>query len=225
MWPFDTFTQIVFVLREKVTISIPDLRKRTAKSGGWFAISPNSWEAISSFSGAINMGIIECSREIWKSLTSEQDTLTHTPKACFSCSQRIKPIFVKNPQGSRTSELAQQLSRLDGTSASNRLMIEAKVLELLATTLDSSLLNNSPETEPCIRDVDQGALVAAAAYIQKNLAESHSLNAVNREARLNEFKLKKRISRTFSDNRIRLSETKAHGTREKARNHHDKEPR
>ena len=143
------------------------------------------------------MGIIECSSKIWKGLTSEQDTLSHTQKACFSCSQRMKPIFVKNPLDSRTSELAQQLSRLDGTSASNRLMIEAKVLELLATTSDSSLLNNSPETEPCIRDVDQDALVAAAAYLEKNLAESHSLNAVSREARLNEFKLKKGFREHF----------------------------
>ena len=77
VWPFKSFSQIVFVLRGKIDFSFPIIGARTAKTGEWFALSINNQQMTGTFSGDVELAVIECSSEIWQGLANEKDTFSH----------------------------------------------------------------------------------------------------------------------------------------------------
>jgi len=196
-WPFQSFSQLIFVKRGQISITLPDTGRKTATSGNWFGISLNDFLANSSFSGELEFVVVECSKEIWQSLTSETDALLHTKKACFGCSQRLEPVFFKNLSSERIQHLTSELLSTKGENATERLLIEAKSLELLALASNTSSINATPSFKPCLPTEEEEALMAAAAFIEGNLSASHSLAEVSRKANLNEFKLKKGFRHHF----------------------------
>ncbi len=190
-WPFDSFSQIVFVLRGRIDFSFPIIGERTAKSGEWFALSPSDIQNAGSFSGQIELAVIECSNEIWQGLASEEDLELHTRRACLGCAQRTEAIFLKDEMDASLTALARELSLAQGGSSIERLMIEAKTLELLSLIAKTAPLEHAPRKDPCLREYDHDSVAAAAAYLDANLAADHSLAALSRHVSLNEFKLKK----------------------------------
>jgi len=196
-WPFQSFSQIIFVLRGKLDFSFPVIGERTAKTGEWFALSLNDSQTAGVFSGDVELAVIECSSEIWQGLANEEDALSHTRRACIGCSQRTEAIFLKGQMDSFINKLAKDLSLAQGANSSERLLVEAKTLELLSLVSHESPLDHSPRKDPCLREYDHDSVAAAAAYLEENLAADHSLAALSRQVSLNEFKLKKGFRERF----------------------------
>ncbi len=197
-WPFDSFSQIVFIRRGSLSISIPDFGSSTVSSGEWFLVSLKGWQGNCELSGDLEFMAIDCSEEIWRSFATEWDALSHTKKACFGCAQRSEAIFLKNTVNPRLMEQVSRLAGYQGATPLERLRIEALTLELLASVLETDSLSQSPSAEPCLREEDEDALELAAGYLEDNLATDHSIAALSRWARLNEFKLKKGFRKRFS---------------------------
>lgn len=190
-WPFDSFLQIVFVAKGRISISLPDVGTRSAGAGDWFVISLGGWTGATLLEGDVEIGVIECSKEIWQGLVTEQDALFHARKACFACSQRQEAILTKGPQDARMQSLSEDLLSNEGRTPCDCLLVDSMTLEFLARVCDSSVLSGSAKPEPCDRDEDQDSLAAAATYLEQNLAEDHSIAALSRKFALNEFKLKR----------------------------------
>ncbi len=197
-WPFKSFSQIVFVLRGNVRLSLPDVGWKSAGANEWFALSLNGWESICEFNGNVELIVIECSQSIWRGLATDLDAMLHTKKACFGCHQRMEAVFLKGNLNHRLWELTKGIANLEGANATERLLIDAKTLELMALVTDSNLFGSQPKPEPCERDETDDALAQAAAYLEQNLAAEHSLATISRQAKLNEFKLKKGFKERFN---------------------------
>ncbi|MBT7561109.1 MAG: helix-turn-helix transcriptional regulator [Proteobacteria bacterium] len=191
VWPFKSFSQIVFVLRGKIDFSFPIIGARTAKTGEWFALSINNQQMTGTFSGDVELAVIECSSEIWQGLANEKDTFSHTRRACLGCSQRTETIFLKSQMDSSVTGLAKDLASAQGNNPSELLLIQAKTLELLSLVSRASPLDHTPQKDPCSRKDDHNSIAAAANYLEDNLAADHSLAGLSRQVSLNEFKLKK----------------------------------
>ena len=197
-WPFESFSQLVFVISGEIGLSLPDRGRQTVTSGDWFLISLKGWHGLCEMSGELDFLTVECSEEIWRSFSTELDALHHTKKACFGCAQRSEAIFVKNLAHARLRSHVDRLARFKGDTPSERLRIEAHALELMASVLETDRLGEAPKAEPCLREEDEDALELAAAYLEENLATDHSIAALSRRARLNEFKLKRGFRERFS---------------------------
>ncbi len=190
-WPFDSFMQICFLAKGRLAIGAPEIGERSIRPGDWFLLSALDWQARCRFEDPVELLWIDCSQELWTALTPAHEFASHTQKACFGCAQRMEALFVAGHADSNVFRLAQELLTADASAAAKRLAIEAKTLELLSLVLDNLSLAHSPRAEPCLRDADEEAIEAAAAYLEANLAADHSLGAISRAAHLNEFKLKK----------------------------------
>ncbi|MEM9157506.1 MAG: AraC family transcriptional regulator [Verrucomicrobiota bacterium] len=197
-WAFDSFSQIVFVLKGSITLTLPEEGRRAIAAREWFALSLKNWSAQARFNEPTDFVVINCDEETWKSLSTPLDALNHTKKACFACSQRTDMVFFQNPNQPQMTRLASELPLLNAETAAGQLLVQAKTLELLALVLEHPSLHKSPQPEPCLRNEDQDALAAAAAYLESNLEGDHSLAKISRETGLNEFKLKKGFKERFN---------------------------
>ena len=196
-WPFESFLQIVFVAKGRVSVGLPDEGATSAISGEWFVISLGAWAGTTLFECESQIGVIECSKEVWQGLVNEEDTLLHARKACYSCSQREEAILTKGIQDARMRKLSEGLLNNIGASPSDRLLVESMPLEFLARVCDSKFISGSSKSEPCYRSRDEEALAAAASYLEENLDENHSLAGLSRKVALNEFKLKRGFRERF----------------------------
>ncbi len=196
-WPFNSFSQIIFVLRGKLEFSFSANKNRTVQSGEWFALSLNGHSISGTCYGQVELAIIECSSEIWKGLANEQDALSHAKRACVGCSQRTGAVFIKDKMNSSINTLASELFPIEGNNSSERLLVQAKTLELLSLVSHTSSMSHSPRKDPCLREFDHDSISAAAAFIETNLDADHSLAAISRQAAINEFKLKKGFRERF----------------------------
>ncbi len=196
-WPFQSFSQIVFVLSGRIDFSFPIIGERSAQAGDWFALSPSDLQNKGAFAGRMELAVIECSNEIWQGLASEEDLELHTRRACLGCSQRPEAIFLKDQMDPAINALVRELSEANGASSIERLLIEAKTLELLSLIAKTPPLEQGPRKDPCLREYDHDSVAAAAAYLEANLSEDHSLAAISRQVSLNEFKLKKGFRERF----------------------------
>lgn len=178
-------------MRGKLSLTLPDQGRQHVKAGEWFILSLQDWSAISSIADEVELALIECSADIWKSLATSADRLTHTQKACFGCALRQEALFLKMTASASLKRLANELSKSKGSTPSERIIVESKTLELLALASEADFLAKSPTAEPCLRDDDGDALELAAAYLEENLSLAHSLSSISRKVSLNEFKLKK----------------------------------
>ena len=190
-WPFESFLQIVFVAKGRVSVALPDEGATSVSSGEWFVISLGEWTGATSFECESQIGVIECSKELWQGLVSEEDNLLHARKACYSCSQREEAILTKGIQDARMRNLSESLLGNEGGTSSDRLLVESMTLEFLARVCDSKFISGSSKSEPCYRSRDEEALAAAASYLERNLDEDHSIADLSRKFALNEFKLKR----------------------------------
>lgn len=197
-WPFESFSQIVFVIRGELALSIPDMGRQRVTAGDWFLISLKGWQGNCDLSSDLEFMAVECSKEIWRSFSTELDALYHTKKACFGCAQRSEAIFLKNVANARLRGHVDRLASFNGETPSERLRMEARTLELLASVLETDMLGEAPKAEPCSREEDEDALRLAATYLEENLATEHSIAALSRRARINEFKLKRGFRERFS---------------------------
>ena len=198
-WTFESFLQIVFVAKGQISISLPDVGTRSAGVGDWFVISLEGWTGATSLEGEVEIGVIECSKEVWQGLVTEQDALFHARKACFACSQRQEAILTKGPQDARMQSLSEDLLNNEGRTPSSLLLVESMTLEFLARVCESSMLSGSAKPEPCDREEDEDALAAAASYLEQHLDEDHSIAALSRKFALNEFKLKRGFKERFGN--------------------------
>ena len=196
-WPFESFLQIVFVTKGRVSVGLPDEGSTSAIQGEWFVISLGAWAGTTSFECESQIGVIECSKEVWQGLVNEEDTLLHARKACYSCSQREEAILTKGIQDARMRNLSEGLLNNIGASPSDRLLVESMTLEFLARVCDSKFISGSSKSEPCYRSRDEEALAEAASYLEGNLDENHSLAGLSRKFALNEFKLKRGFRERF----------------------------
>jgi len=196
-WPFESFLQIVFVAKGRVSVGLPDEGATSAISGEWFVISLGAWAGTTLFECESQIGVIECSKEVWQGLVNEEDTLLHARKACYSCSQREEAILTKGIQDARMRNLSEGLLNNIGASPSDRLLVESMTLEFLARVCDSKFISGSSKSEPCYRSRDEEALAEAASYLEGNLDENHSLAGLSRKFALNEFKLKRGFRERF----------------------------
>ena len=196
-WPFESFLQIVFVAKGRVSVGLPDEGATSAISGEWFVISLGAWAGTTLFECESQIGVIECSKEVWQGLVNEEDTLLHARKACYSCSQREEAILTKGIQDARMRKLSEGLLNNIGASPSDRLLVESMTLDFLARVCDSKFISGSSKSEPCYRSRDEEALAAAASYLEENLDENHSLAGLSRKVALNEFKLKRGFRERF----------------------------
>ncbi len=151
----------------------------------------DEWQANMKLSDGTKVVVIECPKAIWEFVVTDRDKLFHTQTACISCSQRSEAFFFQSRMQPRIRELSAKITKQDGASLSKMLHQQANVLELLALITESTSLKLPPESEPCLRSEDEAALNAAAAYLEENLSEDHSLARISRTVHLNEFKLKK----------------------------------
>lgn len=190
-WPFTSFSQIVFVLEGDLHLFLPDRGRQTIGPSRWFALSLNEWQASLEFRGSLKLVVIECPKAFWEFIVTEEDKLFHRQKACLSCAQRTEAFFFQNRMHPQVRESVTKLANHNGTSPSETLYCQARVLELLAFFAESTSLQLPPSAEPCLRSEDEAALDAAAAYLEENLSEDHSLAKISRTVHLNEFKLKK----------------------------------
>ncbi len=191
LWPLKSYSQICFVLRGRIRISLPDTGWQEVQAQQWFAIALGGFQASCSFEEETELVWIDCDREIWQSLATQEDLLLHRKKACFGCMQRVEAVFFKDYFSKRIQSLVSEIASLDGKTPTERLFVHAKTLELLALASDGTTLSQKPQPEPCLRDQDEDALRAAADYLEANLCADHSLKEVSRQAHINEFKLKK----------------------------------
>lgn len=191
LWPFATFLQIAFVQKGGVAVILPDAGRQTIPANHWFVLSPIGWQATCEFQSSTRMVIVECGKPVWENLVEETDKFAHIRKACLTCHQRKEALFLEGSAQPYMRQLLDRIPSIAGNRPSNRLRMQAIGLELLATIVDSAILSSTPKSEPCFRKEDKGALNAAAEYLEKNLAESHSLVDISRLVHLNEFKLKK----------------------------------
>ncbi len=197
-WPFESFSQIAFVISGRLSISIPDTGVISVGVGEYVTLSLKDWQANCRLEGTVELGVLECSSEIWESLTSETEALAHAKKACFGCVQRSEAILVRNKIEPRIFETVAQMASIKGTTPSECLKVESGTLDLLVYASDSRSLTESPAPEPCLRDENEDALMAAAQFLEENLSEGHSLTALSRRVRINEFKLKKGFREQFN---------------------------
>jgi len=196
-WPFQSFLQIVFVAKGRLLVGLPDEGATSVSSGEWFVISLGAWAGTTLFECESQIGVIECSKEVWQGLVSEEDTLLHARKACYSCAQREEAILTKGIQDARMRKLSEGLVSNTGGLPSDRLLVESMTLEFLARICDSKFISGSSKSEPCYRSRDEEALAAAASYLERNLDEDHSLAGLSRKFALNEFKLKRGFRERF----------------------------
>lgn len=190
-WPFTSFSQIAFVLEGGMSLFLPDKGRMRIPPYHWFALSLDEWQANVKLSDGATVVVIECPKAIWEFVVTDRDKLFHTQTACITCSQRSEAFFFQSRMHPRIIELSAKITKQDGASLSKMLYHQANVLELLALITESTSLKLPPESEPCLRSEDEAALNAAAAYLEENLSEDHSLARISRTVHLNEFKLKK----------------------------------
>lgn len=190
-WPFASFSQIVFLRKGKATLWLPDVGRRVVRAGEWIVISALNWPIRGRFSGEVDLLWLDCEEALWQSLTTPAELALHLRKACLACSQRQEAFFVCGRAGERAQALVEGMAALRGESPLDRLRLDAMALELLAVTLESLTLAEPAKPQPCLANEDERSLEAAAAYLEANLSESHSLAEISRRVHLNEFKLKR----------------------------------
>lgn len=189
-WPIEAFSQLVYINKGSIQLSIPDRGLQQIECKNWFLLSDSN--------GSINLNVceetellwIECEKSVWESLNGDS-TLTPNHLACLSCNKRNEILFVSGKYNSRMGSLTQDLFHLDGSMPVDRLKIASKSLELLSVTLDAQQFSERPQSAPCLNDEDQVALDMAARYLENNLSSPHSIPNLSRLVYLNEFKLKK----------------------------------
>lgn len=78
-----------------------------------------------------------------------------------------------------------------------KIVIEAKVLELVALQLDQLVKRDQASTHQKINPKDQDAFYALRDFLHQSFADDHSLRTLSKTFGLNEFKLKKGFKEIF----------------------------
>lgn len=78
-----------------------------------------------------------------------------------------------------------------------KIVIEAKVLELVALQLDQLVKRDQVSTDQKINSKDQDAFYALRDFLHQSFADDHSLRTLSKTFGLNEFKLKKGFKEIF----------------------------
>ena len=190
-WPFKSFSQLVFVMKGKISITLPDSGTQNALTNEWLVYSSNGWPASCRFSGPLQLIVVELSKEFWESLATDLDAHLHLTRACLGCPKRNESLFVKGQACESMLRICQDICGYTSSSARESLLADARTLELTTLVADHRELSSKPNAEPCYRGHDEKAIAKAATYLEENLDFEHSLAGISRKAHINEFKLKR----------------------------------
>ncbi len=190
-WPLQSFSQICFMVSGGFRLLFPDRGWQRVRSNRWFTISPGKWDIRFEAEGMVEVVWLDCARAIWETLAIEGETLMHFQRACLGCPKRVEAVFFQGNLTHRMKDLVKGLLRMEGSTAITQLLLESRMLELLAITAENDVFLEKAASEPCLRNEDEEALEAAAEFLETNLNYPHSISHLSRQVYLNEFKLKK----------------------------------
>ena len=196
-WPIEAHAQAAVLLKGRIDFQLPDQRRVIVQAGQWFVASFPTPGVDCRITGDIHIIWFECSKEIWREFSAEAAPGSLKVKNCFSNHQTHEPLVIAGGPHDKINHLASELGENQGATIAERLRMEARSLELLSLLLEQPPRSKDHQFEVRHRHPDEEALIAAALFLEENLAEDHSLRAISREVHLNEFKLKKGFRERF----------------------------
>lgn len=192
LWPIDAFLQIVFVSRGRLVFVEPDGRQTRVDSGAWLVLKPAQTTIRFCTPDDCLLHWIECDEQASASLTGFSDTVAPQLK------DRLNAFLATGAATGRLLTLGQEIGELQGSDTRERLLVEAKTLEWLATLLDQPVFSPCRAIVPQRDAREEAALTSAARILDTRCEEDHSIAQLSREVHLNEFKLKRGFRQRFN---------------------------
>lgn len=181
----------------EATLYIPEIGKRHIKAGEWFIGAIDGLPVRLEVSSQLTLFAIECNVSVFSDILAGTEAHEQRRLNCLACPERKQPFFEQGVVSGKLARLSRAIGEIKSESLSQRLALESKVLEWLSVLLEQPELNQQPNCHKECKLVDEEALLAAANYLEKYLAEDHSIAKISRRVHLNEFKLKKGFRELF----------------------------
>ncbi|MDF7799554.1 AraC family transcriptional regulator [Pontiellaceae bacterium B1224] len=186
-----------YIRRGEQTILLPDLGRKTVRSGGWFIGRMDAMTVLTQAEGDIELMAFSFCPKVMNSLLSMCAVDVADALHCFACVNQQKPTLVQGESSPRLQWLADQISIETGSAPGKRLDLEARCLEWISELFKQPSLISIDAKEFGCSNYDVKALRDVALFLEENLAEEHSLADLCRRFYINEFKLKRNFKAMF----------------------------
>ncbi len=178
--------------------SVDRPRPVALSDGDWFVATGEGQRTVKIVStGPLRLFTIETDRTHLERFFQQSDPANEwlVRDLCELSDQR--PRFLSGPRNAALNGLTQELGAEQGEDFAAHLRLESLVLRWLAELLVQPPLRRDGTRINVSSTEDRAAILAAARFLEENLADKHSTARLSRQVHLNEFKLKRGFRTLF----------------------------